>query len=123
MTDHRRTSGEERFWALAEPLLTQPGVTRSTMMGFACLRLDGDFFATCDHRSGHLVVKLDESRVNELLDAGAAEQFAPNGRPFREWASIPPRCHARWGRLLDEALTLAALRKSNSPARPRRSRR
>ena len=59
MTERAPTPGEERFWALAAALLDQPAVTRSTMMGFACLRLDGDFFATCDHRTGDLVVKLN----------------------------------------------------------------
>jgi hypothetical protein len=80
------------------------------MMGFGCLRLDGDFFATCDHRDGSLVVKLDQQRVNALIDAGTAEPFAPNGRRFREWASIPLGQRRRWGRLLDEALEFAAAR-------------
>lgn len=121
MSDRAQTSGEEQFWALATPLLNQPGVTRSTMMGFACLRLDGDFFATCDHRTGDLVVKLNEQRVCALLEGGAAEPFAPNGRRFREWASIPLERRRSWGQLLDEALDLAAARKSALPApAPRR---
>ena len=124
MTDRAQTPGEEQFWALAEPLLRQPNVTRSTMMGFACLRLDGDFFATCDHRTGNLVVKLNEQRVSALIDTRSAEAFAPNGRRFREWASIPLTRRRRWGSLLDEALELAAIRKSTSsaPARRRRPR-
>ena len=93
MSGRVQTPGEERFWALGAPLLNQPGLTRSTMMGFACLRLDGDFFATCDHRSGDLVVKLNEQRVSVLLESGDAEPFAPNGRRFREWASIPLERH------------------------------
>src|SRR5258708_37226574 len=101
MSDRVQTPGEEQFWALAAPLLQQPGVTRSTMMGFACLRLDGDFFATCDHRSGDLVVKLNEQRVSALVDSGGAEAFAPNARRVRECASIPLSRRRRWGRLLD----------------------
>jgi len=104
------TAGEERFWALAAPLLERSGVTRSTMMGFPCLRLNGDFFASCDHRSGDLVVKLDEKRVVALVDAGQAEPFAPNGRRFKEWASIPVRRHRSWAKLLDEALECATRR-------------
>ena len=124
MTDRVQTPGEKQFWALASPLLRQPGVTRSTMMGFACLRLDGGFFATCDHRTGDLVVKLNEQRVSALVDSGVAESFAPNGRRFREWASIPVSRRRRWGRLLDEALELSAIRKSTSsaPARQRAQR-
>ena len=67
------TPGERYFWTLAAPLLEQPGVTRSTMMGFACLRLDGGFFATCDYRTGYLVVKLDEASVTNLVDRAIAE--------------------------------------------------
>ena len=108
--------GQERFWALAEPLLEEAGVTRSTMMGFPCLRLQGDFFASCDHRTGDLVVKLDATRVAELLAAGQAEPFAPNGRQFREWAVIPKRRSRSWASLLDEALAASAARRSR--ARP-----
>ena len=59
--------GEARFWDLAEPLLGQPGVTRSTMMGLPCLRWNGAFFASCDRRTGDLLVKLAETRVDELV--------------------------------------------------------
>jgi hypothetical protein len=121
MSERAQTPGEQRFWALAAPLLNQPGVDRSTMMGFACLRLDGDFFATCDHRTGDLVVKLNEQRVSALVDSGVAEPFAPSGRRFREWASIPLSRRRQWGGLLDEALELAAVRKSRSSTSPRRS--
>src|SRR5437899_2188623 len=114
MSDRAQSEGEQRFWALAAPLLDQPGVSRSTMMGFACLRLDGDFFASRDHRTGSLVVKLNEPRVSALIDTAVAEPFAPSGRRFREWASIPFARRRQWGRLLDEALELAAVRKSKS---------
>jgi hypothetical protein len=108
----RSTSGEGRFWALADPLLQEPGITRSTMMGFPCLRIDGKFFATCDHRSGALVVKLPEERVDQLVEAGRAESFAPAGRPFREWASIPPERSRTWRCLLGEALDFVATQPS-----------
>ena len=113
--------GEARFWALAEPLLEQAGVTRSSMMGFPCLRLNGDFFASCDHRTGDLVVKLDEERVSALIDNGKADVFAPSGRPFREWASISFGRQRSWGSLLDEALALSAARLSSPPRRSKRS--
>ena len=119
MSERARTVGEDRFWELAEPLLEQTGVTRSTMMGFPCLRLNGDFFASCDHRNGQLVVKLDEQRVSELVDAGKAEQFAPSGRPFRAWASVPLQKKRTWAKLLDEALRCAARRGSEGHDRSR----
>jgi hypothetical protein len=114
----RPTPGEVRFWDLAEPLLDEPGITRSTMMGFPCLRIDGKFFATCDHRSGALVVKLPEDRVDQLIETERAESFAPAGRPFREWASIPPERSRTWRRLLTEARAFVAAQ----PSSPKRSR-
>ena len=115
MIERDRTRGESAFWALAEPLLEQAGVTRSTMMGFPCLRLDGDFFASCDHRSGELVVKLNESRVSALLALGEGEPFAPNGRRFREWVTIPLEQERTWATRLDEALSFAADRVRRVP--------
>jgi hypothetical protein len=98
------TPGEEKFWDLAEPLLGRTDVTQSTMMGFPCLRIRGQFFASTDRATGALLVKLPEARVDELVDAGRAESFAPAGRRFREWASIPYERSRTWKRLLDEAL-------------------
>lgn len=103
MTDP--TPGEARFWDLAEPLLAAEGVERSTMMGLPCLRVQGAFFASCDRKTGDLLVKLPEARVDELVAAGHAHSFAPAGRRFREWAAIPPERSRTWKRLLDEALT------------------
>jgi hypothetical protein len=96
--------GEARFWDLAEPLLARPGVERSTMMGLPCLRIHGSFFASCDRRTGDLLVKLPEQRVDVLVADGPAHAFAPAGRRFRQWAAIPPARSRTWRRLLDEAL-------------------
>ena len=117
MTDRARARDDERFWALAQPLLEHAGATRSTMMGFPCLRLDGDFFACCDRHTGDLVVKLNATRVVALVENGKAEAFAPNGRPFREWARIPQRRHRSWPALLEEALQCSVERRSTSPRR------
>lgn len=91
------------FWELAEPLMAN-GAERSTMMGFPCLRIDGNFFASLEHRTGDLIVKIPASRVDELIDAGTAEPFAPAGRRFKEWALIPSRDAKQWEQLLEEAL-------------------
>ena len=58
-------------------------------MRFPCLRANGNFFATCDHRTGDLIVKLPRQRVDKLIAAGDALPFAPAGRTFKEWASVP----------------------------------
>lgn len=111
--------GEARFWALAEPLLAQPGVTRSTMMGLPCLRVHGQFFASSDRRTGDLLVKLPEARVDALVADGKAHAFVPAGRRFREWAAVPPSASRSWRRLLDEALSHVATLPAKPPARKR----
>jgi hypothetical protein len=104
----RPSADEVRFWSTAQPLLATPAVTRSTMMGFPCLRVSGRFFASFDRRSGALVVKLPTARVHELIASGQAEPFAPAGRTFREWAAIDPARLEQWPSLLDDALAFVA---------------
>lgn len=108
MTDAAPDEHEARFWALAEPMLTRAGVTRSTMMGLPCLRIGGQFFASFDRRTGDLLVKLPEDRVDQLVEAGRAHPFAPAGRRFREWAAIGPTRRRSWSGLLEEALAFVA---------------
>lgn len=101
---------EADFWAVAEPLLAVATVTRSTMMGLPCLRANGRFFASFDRRAAALLVKLPEARVNELIQSGEAEPFAPSGRRFREWASIEFGRSEIWSARLHEALAFVAAR-------------
>ncbi|SOJ53817.1 hypothetical protein MSIMFB_01314 [Mycobacterium simulans] len=91
------------FHDVATTALAQPGVATGTMMGFPCLRVGGAFFASCDHRTGDLIVKLPRHRVEQLIDAGRGKPFAPAGRTFREWVLIDDRDEARWVGLIDEA--------------------
>jgi len=107
---------EARFWALADPMLEQAGVTRSTMMGLPCVRTDGQFFASFDRRTGDMLVKLPESRVDALIDAGRAHSYPPAGRRFRQWAAIAPTRRRAWTALLEEALAFVA----GHPAAPKR---
>ena len=100
--------GEAGFRDLTEPLLARPGVERSTMMGLPCVRLSGAFFASFDRRTGALLVKLTEPRVDELVASGRAVPFAPAGRRFREWAAVPADRSGSWRALLDEAERAAA---------------
>ena len=104
-----RTPDQELFWSFATELLQLPGVNRSTMMGLPCLRLHGVFFAACDRRTGDLLIKLSQQRVNDLIDEGTAHPFAPAGRRFRQWAAIPPELSHHWSALLTEAQQHATL--------------
>ena len=91
------------FWEAADETLGADGVETGTMMGFPCLRVRGAFFASCDHRSGDLVVKLPAARVQELIAIGGGEPFAPAGRVFREWVLVAERDIGRWRTLIAEA--------------------
>lgn len=93
------------FWTVAEPELGRTAVTKGTMMGFPCLRVNGAFYASADRHSGDLIVKLPAARVEELIDAGAGGPFAPNGRRFREWVVVTERDQTQWAALLVEART------------------
>jgi len=97
------TAGEDSpFWDIAEPHLAS-GAERSTMMGHPCLRVDGEFFASLEPKSGNMIVKLPANRVDELVGAEIGLDFAPNGRRFREWCAISEASQDRWEPLLTEA--------------------
>jgi TfoX/Sxy family transcriptional regulator of competence genes len=93
---------------LTDDLLYDPAVGRSTMMGYPCVRRAGRFFASFDTRADTLVVKLPRELVAELIADGSGEEFAPNGRVFREWVAIPEPDPKLWERVLAEARDFAA---------------
>ena len=93
---------------VSAPKLADPDVARGTMMGFPCLRVADAFFASCDPRSGDLIVKLPRERVQELIGAGIGKPFAPAGRTFREWVVIDDRDEIRRAELIDEACAFVA---------------
>jgi hypothetical protein len=95
---------KDMFWDLAAPLMAKDGVLEGTMMGFKCLRVDGKFFTSLEKTTNNLIVKLPAARVNELVDAGEAIPFAPNGKVFREWAQIDKLDEPKWARYMNEAL-------------------
>ena len=78
-------------------------VTRSTMMGFPCLRVDDRFFACVERATGNLIVMLPAERVKELVRTGSGRPFAPNGRVFKEWVACPAPARESWTDLLNEA--------------------
>lgn len=98
----------EYYEALEDEFLESDDVERSTMMGFPCLRAGGEFFASMEPRTGHLIVKLHEQRVAELVDDGIGDPFAPAGKVFREWVKIPDFDENRWRELMVEARRFVA---------------
>ena len=91
------------FWELAEPLLAEESIVKGTMMGFPCLRVNGEFFASADHKTGDLIVKLSANRVLDLIETEVGDPFAPAGRRFKEWVSIPNRDTDLWQQLINDA--------------------
>ena len=91
------------------------------MMGYPCVRLAGKFLASYDDQAGCLVVKLPRERVTELVVAGDGDPFAPAGKVFREWVSIPAIDRELWQTLLAEAVDFArqGLVESRGPSRRR----
>jgi hypothetical protein len=107
MTNDVRSAKVELFGQIAGDLMDDPAVTRSTMMGLPCLRLNGAFFASLDPKTGDLIVKLPAARVQALIQAGNGVVFAPSNRVFREWVAIERHDGAVWWSLLREAQAFA----------------
>ena len=103
MSKNLKPAVTDFFWDLAAPLLSSAEATEGALMGFPCLRVEGEFFATCDHRTGELIVKLPATRVQAMIDLGYGQAFAPAGRVFREWVLVPERDDQRWAELMAEA--------------------
>ena len=100
--DHK-PDATDFFWDLAAEFLARDFVDEGSLMGFPCVRVNGDFFCTCDHRTGHLIVKLPKARVQELVEQGVSEPFAPAGRVFKEWTLVQERDAQTWTDLMGEA--------------------
>lgn len=92
------------FQSISEPFLNREDVEKGTMMGFPCLRVGGQFFASCDPKSGDLLIKLPASEVTRMVEAGEGSSFSPAGRTFREWVVVSERNESRWNALVNDAL-------------------
>jgi len=97
----------ELYDELTDDLLYAPAIGRATMMGYPCVRLAGRFLASYDDAAGCLVVKLPRERVTELIEDGRGDSFAPAGKVFREWVSIPTVDRDLWRTVLAEAVAFA----------------
>jgi hypothetical protein len=106
-----QSDGDARdlYEELTDDLLYDPAIGRATMMGYPCVRLAGRFLASYDGKAGCLVVKLPRQRVTELVAIGDGDPFAPAGKVFREWVSIPTVNRKMWQGLLAEAVDFARL--------------
>ena len=107
-------TSEELFWSLAAELKSEDArIVEGTIMNGRCLRVGKEFLALVDYKGSGLVVKLPRSRVDELIALGVGQPFAPAGRTFREWLSVPTPNRRRWRALLREGI--AFVESSPSP--------
>lgn len=103
------TKDEDLFWDLIDELRAEdPRVEEGTIMGGRCARVAGEFLGLVGFEGSGLVVKLPAARVAELISAGHGEPFAPAGKVFKEWVSVPKRDRRRWRSLLREGVAFVA---------------
>lgn len=96
--------GEALFWDLAGELIAAGRAEEGRIMSSRCVRVNGDFLAMCERKTGALVVKVGESAARSLIDAGEGRPFAPAGKAFREWVAVDRVDEQRWRQLLDEGV-------------------
>ncbi|MCP4416254.1 MAG: hypothetical protein GY805_06510 [Chloroflexi bacterium] len=60
-----------------------------------------------NRKTGDLTVKLPITRALDLIETKVGEPFAPSGRRFKEWVSIPNRDAALWQQIINDARTFA----------------
>lgn len=106
MKTGERAAEHGRFWEVAEPFLGSGRLVEGTMMGHQCLRTarTNGFVATIERATGSVVVKLPKARVAELIETGVGRSFAPAGKVFREWVSVPDIDETSWSTLLEESI-------------------
>ena len=98
-------TAEELFWRLVAELQAEDSrIAEGTVMNGRCLRVGKEFLALVDYKGSGLVVKLPKARVAALIESGAGQPFAPAGRIFREWLSVPKPDRRRWLALLREGV-------------------
>lgn len=93
------------FWELAADLQkSDRRVVEGTIMNGRCLRVGKEFLALVDYKGSGLVVKLPKGRVAELISQGKGRAFAPAGKVFGEWLSVPKPDRRLWRALLAQGV-------------------
>jgi hypothetical protein len=101
-------NAETLFWSLARELQAEDArIVEGTIMNGRCLRVGAEFLALADYKGSGLVVKLPRARVKSLIASGAGQPFAPAGRAFKEWVSVPRPDRRLWRKLLGEGVAFA----------------
>jgi len=117
MAGANNPAGGALFEDLGDEFVAGGALEWGKVLSFECLRRNGQFVGMSGRKSGALIVKLPRDRVDELIDASAAEPFAPNGRIFKEWAEVPTPDEATWRALLEESIAFADASKKTKKKR------
>ncbi len=102
---------KDPYTQLTDYFMANCDAEEGTMMGFKCLRYKGQFFASQEPKTGALIIKVPQAAVTELINSGAASPFSPNGRTFKEWASIKDFDESSGKLYLNMALAFVKLKK------------
>ena len=98
----------DEFWDFANPLQAEGLIEEGTIMGGPCVRAEGEFVAMPHHKGPGFVVKLPKARVNDLIDEGVGQPFAPAGKVFSEWVLVEGHDEAQWEALIRESVAFVA---------------
>lgn len=98
----------EQFWDAAAPLMAEGLLEEGTIMGGPCVRSGGEFVGMPHHKGPGLVVKLDRSAVDAMIDSGEGAPFAPAGKVFREWVLVEAHDEPRWQELLRSSVVFVS---------------
>jgi hypothetical protein len=90
----------DEFWDAAAPLMAEGLIEEGTIMSSECVRSSGEFVAMPNHKGPGIVVKLPRDRVDEMVDEGEGQPFAPAGKVFREWVLVETHDEDRWRELI-----------------------
>ena len=117
MAGANNPAGVALFEDLGDDFVAGGALEWGKVLSFECLRRNGQFVGMSGRKTGTLIVKLPRDRVDDLIEAGTAEPFAPVGRIFKEWAEVPKVDEATWRALLEESITFADASKTTTKKR------
>jgi hypothetical protein len=94
-------TAEERFHEIAREL---PEGKEGKMFGALCIKAPNGKAAVIFSRD-HMVFKLPEPELGEVLSLDGASEFDPmGGRPMRGWVQLPFEYADRWPSLAKQAV-------------------
>jgi hypothetical protein len=107
--DKRKETSNKLFWSLFSELQKDDKrIVEGTIMKGRCARVGKEFLALPDFKGSGLVVKLPAERVTILIAQGRGRPFAPAGKVFKEWLSVPEPDKRLWRKLLKEGVAYVA---------------